>query len=297
MMSALHTRLFGLLALCWGCALIYFYHSQRIQDYLARDFHTLVLAGGIGIIVLGLYSLINPQEKKSSCDHEHKHDHDDHHHDHDHHHDDEGHRHDHDHGEEEHCGDCDHEHEGHGPVATYLLTLVPLIVAMTHTQDKLSNRGMAKKGLYEAPALNGLNAPTAFTREDLEKRVPKNEEGEFQLQLFAAYWAAGDREVQSIYEGLPVELEGRVAPEKIGNEAGNRMRIFRKIMSCCAADAQFVGVSMEFPDDAKRPAVDEWVKASGILTFETIDNKVLPLLKVRVVIPTEEPYSEFLLRQ
>ena len=205
--------------------------------------------------------------------------------------------HDHDHGEEEHCGDCDHEHEGHGPVATYLLTLVPLIVAMTHTQDKLSNRGMAKKGLYEAPALNGLNAPAAFTREDLEKRVPKNEEGEFQLQLFAAYWAAGDREVQSIYEGLPVELEGRVAPEKIGNEAGDRMRIFRKIMSCCAADAQFVGVSMEFPDDAKRPAVDEWVKASGILTFETIDNKVLPLLKVRVVIPTEEPYSEFLLRQ
>ena len=54
---------------------------------------------------------------------------------------------------------------------------------------------------------------------------------------------------------------------------------------------------MEFPDDANRPAVDEWVKASGILTFETSDNKILPLLKVRIVIPTEEPYSEFLLRQ
>jgi len=277
MMSALHTRLFGLLALSWGGAMIYFYHSQRIKEYLAKDFHTLVLAGGIGIIVLGLYSVINPQEKKSCCDHEHDH-----------------HEHEHD---DEHCGDCDHEHDGHGPVATYLLTLVPLIVAMTYSQDKLSNRGMAKKGLYEAPALNSLGTPTAFTREDLEKRVPKNEAGEFQLQLFAAYWAAGDREVQSIYEGLPVEMEGRMAPEKINNESGDRMRIFRKIMSCCAADAQFVGVSLEFPDGAERPEVDEWVKASGTLTFETFDNKVLPLLKVRVVIPTEEPYSEFLLRQ
>ena len=291
MMSDLHTRLFGLLATAWGAVLIYFYHSKPLQNYLVPGFHVFVLAGGLGIIILGLYSLINPKEKASCCVHEHDHDHDHQHHD------EHSHDHHHDHGEEEHCHECDHEHEGHGPIATYLLTLVPLIVAMTYTKDELSNRGMAKKGLYDAPALNGMVAAPAFTRADLEKRVPKNEEGEFQLQLYAAYWAAGDREVQGIYEGLPVELEGRVAPEKINNEDGTRMRIFRKVMSCCAADAQFVGVSMEFPEDTERPALDEWVKASGTLTFENFDSKVLPLLKVRVVTPTEEPYAEFLQRQ
>jgi hypothetical protein len=39
------------------------------------------------------------------------------------------------------------------------------------------------------------------------------------------------------------------------------------------------------------------VKASGTLTFETVEDDVLPLLKIREVIPAEEPYSEFRRRQ
>lgn len=284
-MTSLDTRLFGFLACLWGGLLIYFYHSTRIRDYLDISFHHFIMIGGIGMLILGAYSLINPKspskktEPSESCGH-----------------DDEKHSHE-DHCQHDHGDHCQHDHEeGHGPFVTIFLTLTPLILAMTYTQDKLSNRGMAKKGLYEKPAITNANIPP-FTRQDLEKNVPKNEHGEFQLRMISAYYAAGDLEIQDIFEGLPVELEGRIAPEKINNESGDRLRIFRSIITCCAADLQIVGVSLEFPEAATRPQVEDWVKASGTLTFEMVEKDVLPLLKIREVIPAEEPYSEFRRRQ
>ena len=115
--------------------------------------------------------------------------------------------------------------------------------------------------------------------------------------MITAFYAAGDREIQDIFDGLPVELEGRIAPETLNNEKGNRMRIFRKIITCCAADLQMVDVALEFPEGATRPSPKDWVKAGGTLTFETINGDVYPLLKVREVVQAEEPYSEFQLRQ
>jgi uncharacterized repeat protein (TIGR03943 family) len=292
-MTSLDTRLFGFLACLWGGLLIYFYHSTRIRDYLDISFHHFIMIGGIGMLILGAYSLINPKspskktEPSESCGHDdEKHSHEDHcQHDHG------------DHCQHDHEDHCQHDHEeGHGPFVTIFLTLTPLILAMTYTQDKLSNRGMAKKGLYEKPAITNANIPP-FTRQDLEKNVPKNEHGEFQLRMISAYYAAGDLEIQDIFEGLPVELEGRIAPEKINNESGDRLRIFRSIITCCAADLQIVGVSLEFPEAATRPQVEDWVKASGTLTFEMVEKDVLPLLKIREVIPAEEPYSEFRRRQ
>ncbi|MDB4615208.1 DUF1980 domain-containing protein, partial [Akkermansiaceae bacterium] len=162
-MSALHTRLFGLLGSIWGLVLLYFYHSMRLKDYLAPDFHILVLIGGIGIIILGVFSIINPSSEEA-CGHNHSHDHDHHEHDHEHHDD---------------CADCSHEHEGHGPGITYALTLLPLMGALYFTQDRLSAIGIAKKGLYETPTLSAPKNAPPFTREDLEKRVPKNADGEF----------------------------------------------------------------------------------------------------------------------
>jgi uncharacterized repeat protein (TIGR03943 family) len=289
-MTSLDTRLFGFLACLWGGLLIYFYHSTRIRDYLDIGFHHFIMVGGMGMLILGAYSLINPKsqskknESSKSCDHDHGH-HDEKHHCH-------NHKQCHDHGDQ-----CDHDHEeGHGPFITIFLTLTPLILAMTYTQDKLSNGGMAKKGLYEKPALTSANIPP-FSRQDLEKNVPKNEHGEFQLRMISAYYAAGDLEIQDIFEGLPVELEGRIAPERINNESGDRLRIFRSIITCCAADLQIVGVSLEFPEGAKRPQLEDWVKASGTLTFETVEEDVLPLLKIREVVSAEEPYSEFRRRQ
>ena len=282
-MTSLQTRLFGLIACSWGGVLLYFYHSTRVRKYLAPDFHHFILAGGIGILILGIYSVINPREKK----HDHDHDHADCGHDHDH--KDCGHDHDH--------KDCGHDHsDGHGPFITALLTLVPLTLAMTYTTDTFSFTALSKKKLSIQSVVENESRPP-FTREDLEKNVSRNEHGEFEIRMITAFYAAGDREIQDIFDGLPVELEGRIAPETLNNEKGNRMRIFRKIITCCAADLQMVDVALEFPEGATRPSPKDWVKAGGTLTFETINGDVYPLLKVREVVQAEEPYSEFQLRQ
>lgn len=284
-MTALHTRLFGLLATTWGGVLLYFYSSMRMKKYLAPDFHILLLIGGIGIVILGLFSLINPTSEDScghdhddDCDHDHGQNHGPHHS-----HDD--------------CADCSHEHDGHGPGITYALTLLPLIGALHFTEDRLSAIGIAKKGLYETPNLTAPADAPPFTREDLEKRVPRNLDGEFQLSLVTAYYVAGDREVEGIFDGLPVELEGRLVEEKVNNESGLRRRIYRSIISCCAADMSIVGIPLEFETPSAEPPNDSWVKASGTLVFEDVGEDRVPLLKVRQVIASEEPYSEFLLRQ
>ncbi len=293
-MTSLQARLFGLIASLWGGLLVYFYHSGRIRRYLEQDFHQLILIGGIGILILGLFFVINPKDKSSTtCSHDHHHhDSEDHHQNCDHDHSDCEHDHDHQH---DHC-DHHHHDEGHGPLVTALLTLVPLTIAMAYTQDQYTVTGktIAKKGLYEAPA---INQTFKFTREDLEKRVPKNSLGEYQIRLITAYYAAGDKEMQPIFEGLPVELEGRIAPEKLNNEEGNRLRIFRSIISCCAADMQIIGISLDIPEDIERPKLNEWAKAGGTLDFEKINDTIYPVLRVRGFMPAEEPYSEFIKRQ
>lgn len=272
-MSNIEARLFGLLAIIWGTVLVYFYHSFRIKKYLAPDFHHLVLMGGIGTIVLGIYHLWNPKEKKQnpSCDHDHDHDDD--------------------------CTDCHHEHDGHGPVITYTLTLLPLLGALYLTQDKLSDYGIARKSSATKDTLAKIAPPPPFTLEDLEKRVPKNANGEFQLSIVTPTYIAGDREVEPIFEGLPVEFEGRLGELQKNNEDGARKRIYRSIISCCAADMTIVDIPLAFEEETLTPAMGEWVKACGILTFETHGSDRFPLLKVRQVEPAEEPYSEFLLRQ
>lgn len=284
-MSHAEARLFGLLATIWGGVLVYFYHSFRIKKYLAPDFHHLVLIGGIGIIILGIFHLINPKPKPedtedSCCDHHHEH-----------------HAHTHDHDDD--CTDCHHEHDGHGPAITYVLTLLPLIGTLYLTQDQLSDYGIARKSSASKETLAKIAPPPPFTRADLEKRVPKNAAGDFQLSIVTPSYIAGDREVEPIFDGLHVEFEGRLGDLKKNNPGGTRRRIYRSIISCCAADMAVVDVPLAFEDAEKIPLIDngEWVKASGTLTFETHGTDRFPLLKVRTMERAEEPYEEFLLRQ
>lgn len=278
-MKNFEARLFGLLAIIWGGVLVYFYHSFRIKKYLAPDFHHLVLIGGLGIIGLGLYHLFNPQETLTAASS--SHDHGNHcHHEHN-----------------DACTDCHHEHDGHGPIVTYALSLFPLIGALYLTQDRLSDFGIARKSTASKDTLAQISPPPPFSIADLEKRVPRNTTGEFQLSLVTPSYIAGDREVEPIFEGLKVEFEGRLGELAKNNPDGSRKRIYRSIISCCAADMTLVDVPLEFSE--KPPVIKngEWVKASGTLTFETHGDDRLPLLKVRAMAIGEEPYSEFLLRQ
>src|SRR3954465_9147474 len=89
-----------LLLLLWGGVMLYFYASGRIASYLPPDgiFRPMVLWGGIGMVVVGLYNLATMGSAEAECcEHDHDHGH--------------GHNHDHDHHDHSHAdGCCGHDH-------------------------------------------------------------------------------------------------------------------------------------------------------------------------------------------
>ena len=213
------------------------------------------------------------QSQSGTPDGDHTHDHDhkegsgccgheDHHHDHAHH----------DHGDH---GDCGHDHHDHGHhhaffggstlgscfVAAAIIAF-PLTLAAVFTPDQYSDHFLLKRIQSVSPAVaqspSGEPGPAGagadsiepeggkeieielgeFTLEDLEAQVDRSPAGNFMLEVPELFYTAGDREVQRVLEGQPVETVAQIMPERLNNDAGNRVRLFRLVVECCAADAR-----------------------------------------------------------
>lgn len=172
-----------------------------------------------------------------------------------------------------------------------LIILIPLLIAMTFSEDEFSLEGKIRQGAMEPPPATS----SPFTLEDLEKNVSKNAAGQFQLSLIDAYFAGGDPEVHQVLSGIPVEIEGRLMPEK-GFEDGSRRRIYRTFISCCAADATIAGISLLFDTPSLEIPDGDWVRAGGTMEFEQKDGKFQTVIRGATLLPADEPYSEFLQR-
>ncbi|MGE9268620.1 MAG: hypothetical protein ACQKBY_11025, partial [Verrucomicrobiales bacterium] len=75
-----------------------------------------------------------------------------------------------------------------------------------------------------------------------------------------------------------------------------RRRLYRLYISCCGADGQAVGLSLDFTELTPEPADDTWATAKGTLHYEERDGGFLPVIKVKSLEATPEPHTEFLLR-
>jgi hypothetical protein len=119
-----------------------------------------------------------------------------------------------------------------------------------------------------------------FTLADLKAQVPQNKDGDFMLEVPELYYTAGDKEVQGALNGQPIITTAQVLPEKVNNEAGNRMRIFRLMVQCCAADAKPYSVPIEFAEKAPDLPDMSWVEIRGTMDYRQENNQTVPLLKV-----------------
>jgi len=258
----------SLAAVAWGAVPIYFYATGLIARYLAPTFHLISLAGGLGMIVLGLFNLLKiRQAAPGCCDHRHDH---------------------------------DHDHHEQSPLTTILLMIAPVAVCVFATEHEYSVRALAWKGLYKArPAATLFTARNStFTRQELEKSTTRTTDGHYRLQLTELFWSAGDPDLMQVYQGLPAELEGRIIREDDDlNPDRNRRRLYRVFMTCCAADAQVLGVSIQF-DPADLPDLPDrtWVRVAGTVAFESRDDQHRALLEVSRIeaLPDPHPKSSFL---
>lgn len=261
-MSARSTRILGSLAvLVWAGVLLYFHASGRINKYLAPDFRTLALVGGLGMAVLGLFNLLTAGQE-SGCGHDHG------------------------------CEGHDHGSGDLHPLVAFALMVLPVGLSVAWAgPDGYSAKALARKGLYDAPSaiVSPLLEVPPLTREETA-------DGYHVFNLMELYYATGDREMQAVIDGMKVETEGRWIEEKARNPHGTRKRLYRLFITCCAADSRPVPIVLEFGKVPPEFPENGWMKVAGTMRFPLEGGSLQPVLHVDRVEPAEPPFEESFFR-
>lgn len=263
--------LFSLAVLVWSAVMLYFHSSGRITRYLAPDFRPLVLGGGLGLAVLGLFNLLTAGHA-AACGH--------------------------DHGDADECHD--HESGDLHPLLACVLMVVPIALSVAWTRDEFSASSLARKGLYDSPAelqASVLAKIPPLTRELIAERYPATPDGYHPLSLIELFFASGDREMQGVLDGLKVETEGRWMEERNHNPNGSRKRLYRLFLTCCIADSQAIPIILEYGKTPPEYPENDWVKVAGVVKFEMADGVIQPVLAVERTLAADPPYEESFLRK
>ena len=271
MKPELRRILFSLAVLVWAGVLLYFHASGRITKYLAPDFRPIAFVGGLGLAVMGLFNLLTARQQVD-CGHDHGGD------------------------------DAAHDHEASDmhPITALLLMLLPVGLSVAWTKDEYSAAALARKGLYDAPSQ--MNSPflasslPPLTREEIEKSHRKTEYGFHEFSLMELFFSTGDRELQSVIDGMKVETEGRWIEEKTRNPNGTRKRLYRLFITCCAADSRAIPIVLEFGKTPPDFPENSWVKVAGTMRFPLEEGVLQPVLIVERTAAAEPPYEESFMR-
>jgi uncharacterized membrane protein YcgQ (UPF0703/DUF1980 family) len=119
--------------------------------------------------------------------------------------------------------------------------------------------------------------------------VPKSKAGNFILEVPELYYTAGDKEVQAVITGQMIETVAQVLPEKVNNEDGKRVRIFRMLVQCCAADARPYSIPAQFAEKAPEFKDMTWVKVTGKMNYQQEGGQTVPLIEVTKIEETTAP--------
>lgn len=163
-------------------------------------------------------------------------------------------------------------------------TVPPISDSQRTPGSAAGNAGATPTATTTANAAAGSSGNSAksfgsFTLADLKAQVPQNKEGEFILEVPELYYTAGDKEVQGVLKGQPVITTAQVLPEKVNNADGKRLRIFRLLVQCCAADARPYSIPVQFDDKAPELKEMSWVELHGTMDYVTENGQVVPLMR------------------
>jgi uncharacterized repeat protein (TIGR03943 family) len=245
--------------LTWGGVMLYFYQSIHLDAYLVPGFQFTVLLGGLACTVVGLFNLIN-LGVHTDC---------------------------------HHGDDCGHDHEGSdlNPIVALTIILFPLIFSLVNTEHKLDDTHLAKKSAQDLdPAsMRFLADLPPFTKETLDATRQKSSDGFYEMNLLELFYSAGDSELERVFTGLKFETEAMLRSEPNRNPKGNRMRLYRMFMTCCAADMKAIPMSVEFEGELPIFEPNVWVKVGGEMYYEHIKGVTYPVMKVLHIKETTSP--------
>lgn len=246
----------ALLAL-WGGVMLYFHGSGRIEHYLTGKgpFRVQCLLTGIGLLLLAAVNFRNALLGKTAGDH-------------------------------------------HGPTTTAAALGMaaalglPVILATLRTPDRYSDAFvMMKSHAAPAPPLpveTKATPPPAFTIEELERLSGgRTAEGNIPLGLADVFQLASQpADMREVLESTRIETLGQAMRDPADP---THWRLSRLLITCCAADARAVSVSVEFEGDPSQWRQLGWYRATGTLRVEDMNGGRMPVFKIESMTPSEPP--------
>ena len=174
-------------------------------------------------------------------------------------------------------------------VALALVLGTAPLPAETTAQKTNPESKPGKTAVSASENANSADTPP-FTYADLEKAVERSETGHFKLNMVELHDSSRDPEVRKVLDEQPVETIGQMTGDQA---AGNRVRISRQFIQCCADHAKRISILAEFDE---RPQFEElsWARVAGSLTFEANGESEVPILRVAVMEQIKAPGKQML---
>lgn len=264
---ALQRSLLALALISWGSVLVYFFYTGRIVKYLAPDFRLISLAGGLGLMVVGIFNLLTCR-MAANCGH--------------------------DHGPED---THDHESLDLHPLAAVAIMILPVWLCTGWTTDGFSIAALTRKGLNDSPSEAGSlflsNLLPPLTKEIIEAQHPANSDGYRTFPLMELFFSSADPEMRDLVGGMKVVTEGRLVPDP---DKPEQFRLYRLFITCCAADSRPVPIIARFPNGAPEVEPNSWISLSGTITYPDEGKGHEPVLQVDFAKVTDAPMEESFMR-
>jgi len=281
----------------WGVILIHFFFSGRIAALLHPMFRPFVLISGIILVLLAVGLLFAPDDAALCCD-------------------DDG------------CGHLIGRITA-GRITTFLILLLPICAASAFSSDGFSASTILNRGVIsDASGLKPTASPTvqqileppmpangamlstppspqpgvqskdpARTQQAAvsaaDEYLPKSKTGNIMVQVTDLLYAAEDSSLRGDFSGKKIEMIGQLMPDNVNNATGNRFKLVRMLMVCCAADARPVAVLVDSGHDPKIPEMS-WVRVTGFATFPIEGGRTIALVRADSVAVTDPPEETML---
>ena len=281
----------------WGGFVLWLSFTGQLSTYLHPSLQPYTTAAGVILLVLAAFAaralLVTPRVHHECC-HGH-HDHADHPHD----------------GHGGHAGhDAGHQHgeDKSGWLELLfktLLLLVPLGIILCgqgtkFTMTTVQNRGVVED-LRKLPSANAAAASAASASSGVPATAapPSGAQGAtsgaMPLQIIDMLYAVQMPSYREEFEGKEVEVIGQYVPLTTGNPKGDRFQAIRMFMTCCAADAKPIGVTIQSPPGVPPLKVPEmgWVKIIGKPVFPMEGGRrtaIIEATKVEECAAPSEPF-------
>lgn len=259
----------ALLLFLWGGLVLWTAHAGELSTYLHPVLQPYAVATGILLPILGLFAMREVLRPVRGCH------------------------------ECCHGGHQDHAHPADSPLPLLFKTVVllfPLAVVLSGQADRFTITTVQNRGVVDDLAKLPSAQPSKVTASPAPVAAPSpvsdKAPSAMPLQVIDMLYAIQMPSYREEFEGKECELVGQYVPMTTGNPKGDRFQVIRMFITCCAADAKPVGVTVRYP---KKFASKEmgWFRIIGKPTFPMEGGRRTAVFEASSIEPCPAPSEPF----